>query len=179
MLSGMSVKDRGRRQRWRGAVFLLLLFFALSARAEEAYQVKAAFIYNFTKFVTWPTVMEQRGGELRLCLYGGNPFGDYIFQLDGRKVRNFYLHVQEIRSVNEVDGCNILYLSHGSRKALDAVADHPVLTVSDSNDFAEHGGSIELLSENNRIRFDVNLQRIKDCGLEISSKLLQLARQVY
>ena len=179
MLSGKWVKERGRGQRWYGAVFLLLLFFALSARAEEAYQVKAAFIYNFTKFVTWPTVMEQRGGELRLCLYGGNPFGDYIFQLDGRKVRNFYLHVEEIQSVNEVSSCNILYLNQSSRKVLDAVADHPVLTVSDHNGFAEHGGSIELLSENNRIRFDVNLQRIKDCGLEISSKLLQLARQVY
>ena len=54
----------------------------------------------------------------------------------------------------------------------------PILTVSDQADFAADGGAIELLSENNRIRFDVNLQTVRDSGLKMSSKLLQLARQV-
>lgn len=150
-----------------------------AAAAEDVYQVKAAFIFNFTKFVNWPEAMEQRGGELRLCLLNGNPFGEYIYQLDSRKVRNFYLHVQEVRSVENLQGCNIVFAGSDVKSLLDTVAGQPVLTISDRNGFAARGGSIELLSEDNRIRFEVNLQHIKDSGLEISSKLLQLARQVY
>lgn len=174
------IRPRGGAKIVRTLCCLAILFQPATLTAEEAYQVKAAFLYNFTKFVTWPEAMEQRGGELRLCIFGVNPFGDYVYQLAGRKVRNFQLQVQEPRNLQELADCNILYLAgkHPQARALGVVANLPVLTVSDQAGFAERGGNIELLSEENRIRFDINLQAVKDSGLEFSSKLLQLARQV-
>ncbi len=167
---------------WLTRVLFCLVFFCIpcSSPAEEAYQIKAAFLYNFTKFVTWPEAMEQQGGELTLCIFDGNPFGDYANQLNGRKVRNFQLRILQPASVNDLAGCNILFVSGAEQtvRALQSVATLPVLTVSDQSGFAARGGAIELLSEDNRIRFDVNLQRIRDSGLTMSSKLLQLARQV-
>ncbi|HVK99837.1 MAG TPA: YfiR family protein [Dongiaceae bacterium] len=149
-------------------------------QAEDAYQIKAAFLYNFTKFVTWPAEMEQQGGDLRLCIFNSNPFGEYLYQLSGRKVRNFELKVIQPTSASELESCAILFLVGASNREqmLEKLATRPILTVSDQEDFAVDGGAIELLSENNRIRFDVNLQTVRDSGLKMSSKLLQLARQV-
>ena len=162
------------------AVLLCLLLLIPAARAEDAYQIKAAFIFNFTKFITWPEAMEQQGGDLRLCLFQGNPFGDYVFQLEGRKVRNFYLRVVQPKTAAELGQCHIVYLMPDKdiEQVLAAIASQPVLTIADHDDFTRQGGGIQLMSENNRIRFDVNLQRIKGSGLDISSKLLHLARQV-
>lgn len=159
---------------------LLLLLPPSVGQTEEAFQIKAAFLYNFTKFISWPAAMEQQGGDLRLCLFNGNPFGQYVYQLAGRKVRNFKLQVLEPASTAELATCNIVFMTGTDRvgHALASVAKLPVLTVSDQSGFASNGGAIELISEDNRIRFDVNLQRVRDSGLEMSSKLLQLARQV-
>lgn len=175
-----SAQGVGRAAGWRSALLCLLLGFAPLAVAEDAYQIKAAFIFNFTKFITWPAAMEREGGDLRLCLFNENPFGDYVYQLDGRKVRNFYLRISQPRTRAELARCHILFLTPGKNgvNALDDLAHLPVLTIADHDGFALAGGGIELLSENNRIRFDVNLQRIKGSGLDISSKLLSLARQV-
>lgn len=172
---------------WRGGscmtrvlCCLLIGLAPAQTQAEDIYQIKAAFIYNFTKFVTWPEEMEQRGGDLRLCIFDRNPFGEYLYQLSGRKVRNFELKVVQPASLSELDGCDILFVA-GSAKTdtvLRGLTNHPVLTVSDQSGFVQDGGVIELLSENNRIRFDINLQAVRDSGLQMSSKLLQLARQV-
>lgn len=177
-----SAQGAGCASKWR--TLLLCLVFLIASPpsfAEDAYQIKAAFIFNFTKFIVWPEAMEQEGGELRLCLFDSNPFGEYVYQLEGRKVRNFYLRIVQPESFQQLTVCHIIYLSQTKtdQKLLSGIADLPVLTIADADGFAQQGGGIELLSENNRIRFDVNLERIKSSGLDISSKLLHLARQVY
>jgi len=167
---------------WRTVLLCLVIgLIPRSLQAEDAYQIKAAFIFNFTKFVTWPDELERQGGDLRLCLFKENPFGDYIFNLDGRKVRNFYLRVSLPSSQAELSQCHIIFLPPMKSTAtlLGELAAQPILTISDVDGFSQGGGGIELLSESNRIRFDVNLQRIKGSGLDISSKLLHLARKVY
>lgn len=115
-----------------------------------------------------------------MCLFSGNPFGDYVFQLEGRKVRNFYLRVLQPVSTTALEQCHILYLAaeRDHQQLLTDIAEKPVLTIADHEGFLRRGGGIELLSENNRIRFDINLQRIKGSGLDISSRLLHLARKV-
>ncbi len=169
-------------RKWRAVLFCILIsFLSAAAQGEEAYQIKAAFILNFTKFVTWPEVLERQGGDLVLCLYDTNPFGEYIFNLNGRKVRNFSLRVSVPLNLSELDQCHIVFLSgeKSGKTVLDRLAQQPVLTIADYAGFAETGGGIELMSEDNRIRFDVNLKNIKGRSLDISSKLLHLARKVY
>lgn len=169
----------------RGWVILLsLLLFTLtcSTQAEEASRVKAAFVFNFTKFVTWPADVEAKGGELRLCLSSRNPLQDSLMQLNGRKVRSFMLSITVPDSPREFEHCHIVLLTDDPHdlKALAAVATLPVLTIAEHHGFARRGsGAIELFTENNLVRFDVNLQRIKSSGLDINSTVLELAREVY
>lgn len=174
-------------RRWLAWPCLLLIVCGVlsgakagNVRAEDVWAVKAAFIYNFTKYVVWPADLEQQGGELRLCLSGGNPFGAHILALEGRKVRNFNLRILEPATPAGLGQCHILYLAGegDSPEALAAVAGLPVLVIAGHEDFLEEGGGILLLDEDSRVRFDVNLQRIKANGLEISSRLLHLVRKV-
>lgn len=170
------------RKKWAfaGLLMLLCLLSAASVRAEDIWQVKAAFIFNFTKFVNWPAELEQQGGQMNLCLYRDNPFGDHIYRLEGRKVRNFSLHVMQQDNQESLKDCQIIYLANAANaeKALVSIAGRPVLTIGDHESFTREGGNIRFLSESNRIRFDINLQRSREDGLGISSRLLQLARQV-
>lgn len=172
----------GGQCRWRGRLCVLLLLAApVSSPAEDAYRIKAAFLYNFTKFVTWPAALEQQGGTLNLCLFDGNPFGEYVHVLSGRRVRNFELRIREVQTLADLPACNILFLAGEKQTAqvLGAVAGQPVLTISDQAGFVGQGGAIELLTDDNRVRFDVNLQRVRDQQLDMSSRLLQLARRVW
>lgn len=166
---------------WRALLFVAFVLAAQTSRGEEIYQIKAAFIFNFTKFISWPAELEQAGGDLRLCMLDGNPFGDYVYQLNGRRVRNFYLRVSETKSRDQLSMCHIVYLSDPKvdSELLSALASLPILTISDVDGFMPAGGGISLFPENERIRFDINLQRLKSCGLDVSSKLLSLARQVH
>lgn len=181
MLSGRVV-TAFRGATWRRLLLCaVMLSVAQPVRANEIYQIKAAFIFNFTKFISWPAELEQAGGDLRLCLLDGNPFGDYVYQLNGRRVRNFYLRVSETHSHDQLASCHIVYLSGPKvdSELLSRLASLPILTISDVDGFMPAGGGISLFPENERIRFDINLQRMKGCGLDVSSKLLSLARQVY
>lgn len=166
---------------WRHFLLWCTLLITPAVQAEDAYEIKAAFIFNFTKFISWPADMEQAGGDLHLCLFSSNPFGDYVYQLNGRKVRNFYLRVSQPAKVAELAGCHILFLADAqdAGRVVEQLAAQPVLTISDHDGFVQAGGGINLFPDNDRIRFDVNLQRLKGCGLDVSSKLLSLARQVY
>jgi len=165
-------------------VFWLAVLVSCLGYAEEEAQLKAAFIYNFTKYVTWPAAAEQAGGTLHVCALGRTAYTPELSRLDGRTVRNFTLQVRAVDRSDELTSCNVLYLSGASRdfssfkSLLKGVKGEPVLTISDDSGFIDAGGVIGLFTEQRRIRFDINLGIARDTGLYISSRLLQLARKV-
>jgi|HubBroStandDraft_3_1064219.scaffolds.fasta_scaffold41111_2 hypothetical protein len=148
------------------------------------YDVKAAFLYNFAKFVEWPP--EGPGGQgepLNLCIFGEDPFGSRLDDLvGGERIEGRRIAVRRIRRSSELRSCHIVFLSRAERRrvpeAVAALRGRDVLTVGESEGFADAGGIIQLFVEANKVRFAVNLDALERTRLKVSSKLLRVARVV-
>ena len=138
------------------------------------YRVKAAYLYNFVKFVEWP---EPRRGSLLICVAGQNPFGTVLTDLiRNEQIRGVPL---ETRVILEPDpDCDVLFMPRTSNIAayLRAAAGMPTLTVGETARFIEQGGIIRLFPEGVNVRFEINREAADRARLRISSRLLQLAR---
>ena len=145
--------------------------------------IKATFLYNFTKFIEWPSPPPQSSEPFRLCVLADSEFTRAVDRIiAGESVEGRPLERMEPQSPDDARRCAILYVArgHGERGAplVAAVRQLPVLTVGDSPRFVENGGAIEFVLENNRVRFDVSPAAAQRSGLQVSSKLLRVARQV-
>ncbi len=152
------------------------------ARKSTEYEVKAAYLYNFGKFVRWPSASAGGGGFL-ICVLGKNPFGTSLnATVRGESIDGKPLAVHYIESVGEASGCRILFISnseaHRVEDILAEIEKRPVLTVSDIPDFANLGGHIEFVQIGEKIRFKVNLPAAEKSGLTLSSDLLKVAVSV-
>ena len=149
------------------------------SRAE--YELKAAFLFNFSRFVIWP--QEQAERDFFICVLGRDPFGLHLEPLAGRKAGGRHIRILRSLSIAEARSCQVLFIAGDSTdEVVNLVASFkglPILTVSDRQGFALGGGIIELVQDENRLGFEINLEIARGGGLEISSKLLQLARKVY
>ncbi len=176
----------GRRGLIIAAKLLLSsVFVAGSAWAAEfdEYAVKAAYLYNFAKFVEWPPeTFATDDAPLRICVAGDNPFGDALASLSGKKVASHPVEVRVIPATANFNPCHIVFISRseqGRFKALLTKLHHlPILTVSDIGDFAKADGIIGLIEADQRIRFNINLPVARQAGLKLSSQLLKLANIV-
>ena len=146
-------------------------------------QVKAAYLYNFGKFVTWQTDRVVTLDSLEICVLGKDPFGTVLDStVAGDKIGGKKIIVRRLAKVEEANSCGILFIASPEQKRLGAIltaARHlDVLTVSDMPDFAEQGGMIGLITQGNRIRFEVNLDAAEQSHLALSSELLKVATRV-
>lgn len=169
---------------WRRLLLGLLLACAAgSAPAQRAgeYEVKAAFLTNFAKYVEWPArAFDSPTAPLRVCVLGENPFGSVLeaFVAAERKTPR-PLRFEEVESAEAAAACHIVYLGRRLpelRRDLARLGDRPVLTVGEGEAFAEEGGIIAFRLERGRVRLTVNLATAQRAGLKISSRLLRLAR---
>ncbi|HEV7680815.1 MAG TPA: YfiR family protein [Pyrinomonadaceae bacterium] len=157
----------------------------LSAQqVSNEYQIKAAFLYNFSQFVEWPAgAFPNAQAPLIIGVIGDDPFGSYLDDLvKGEKVNNHPLVVQRFRRVDEIKSCHVLFVSRSEAKQVDQILSNlrsrNILTVGDFEDFAQRGGMIRFITENNKIRFRINVGVAKVAKLTISSKLLRAAEIV-
>jgi hypothetical protein len=178
----------GRRLRprcGRIASLCLTLFTAIALlhaapdRPTE-YQVKAAYLFNFGRFVTWPAAAE---GEFHICVLGRDPFGNVLDNtVRGEKIEGHDLVVRRIAAVSDATGCRILFISASEDRRMAAhlagLRDAPILTVSDSPRFSQREGMIEFVKEGERVRFEVNLIAAERAKLTLSSDLLKVATHV-
>lgn len=163
--------------------FLVFVILTLSAplQAQLAeYEIKAAFLFNFAKFVTWP---EEPPGNMMLCIIGNDPFGQALDVLADKEVHGKPLQIRQIASAEAGAGCHILFVSRSETSQLEKLfaffnQESGLLTVSDISNFAARGGMIELLLEGNKVRFAINVSAARNAGLGMSSKLLQLATRI-
>jgi uncharacterized protein DUF4154 len=161
---------------------LLAVPALLGAQTAAEYDVKAAFLYNFTKFVDWPSSAFPDPSNLRICVLGEDPFGKSLRSVAGEQVGGHKLIVMQTDSISRPAGCQVLFISHSERERLPqilaAVKDAPVLTVGDTNGFADHGVIINFVLEGSKVRFEINTESADRAGIRISSKLLQLAKRI-
>ncbi len=148
------------------------------------YQVKAAFIYNFTGFIQWPdTAFESPTAPFVIGIYGEDPFGKYIDELvAGEHVHGHPVIVNRIESAEDFGRCHLVFINARRKDTLRDLLlptrSRPILTVSDHAEFAESGGMIRLYTEQNHIRLLVNVKAINAAHLRVSAKLLSVAELV-
>jgi hypothetical protein len=142
-------------------------------------QLKAAYLFNFVKFVEWPAAI---GETLTVCFIGGGGVQEALaINIDKKRVGARNLAARQVdASSSALKSCNVLYVDSASLSASDGLlrSVQTALTVSDASGFARNGGMIELFTESNRLRFSVNIENTRRAGLKISSSLLQLAATV-
>ena len=153
---------------------------AASALAADEYAIKAAYLYNFAKFVEWPpSAFTGDDAPLHICIINDNPFGDALASLRGKTVGSHAVSVQALPSHSDGSGCHIVFISRSQeprlRNLLATFSKRPALTVSDIEDFAQRGGIIGLIEVEQRIQFAINLAAMRRAGLKLSSQLLKLA----
>ena len=143
-------------------------------------QVKAVFIYNFTKFIEWPeSRFENSKAPFVIAIVGPDPFGTFIDEIvRNEKVAGHSIQVKRYRHADDVHGCHIafLHLTHNIREAILMLQGRGMLTVSGYPGFASIGGMVGFFSDNRTIKLEVNPAAIKSEGLAVSSKLLRIAK---
>lgn len=165
------------------AVLALCARPALQTHDTLENDVKAAFLFNFTKFVDWPeAAFEGTGDPLRMCVVADAAFTASVDRIiTGETVRGRPLR-RVVPDASELPRCHVLYVGTAETdqadKLLSSVGRAPVLTVGETPQFMAHGGAIAFILVNGRVRFDVHLRNAERAGLTISSKLLRVAREV-
>lgn len=173
-----------------GIVVLFMLFaLANSSSLSHAdsppreYQLKAAFLYTFIKFVEWPdTGTSGTSRPLCLAVLGQDPFGSDLDALKGKSVKGRTIMIKRFRKVEEARDCDILFISGSEKKQLPRILKQlqgaPLLTVGDHEGFCEAGGMINLITTQNKISFAINVAATHRAQLHISSQLMKLAKTV-
>jgi hypothetical protein len=146
------------------------------------YAVKAGFLYNFAKFIEWPADSFASGtAPISFCVFGRDPFGDSLDEIvRGKAINNRGFEIRRTNKLDELKGCQLIFISASEdgrfSQILESLKGTSSLVVGDSEDFAERGGAIAFFFEGNKVHFSVNVDAIKRARLELSSKLLALAR---
>jgi hypothetical protein len=172
----------------------LLLATALGSRADggdtsesSEYLIKAGFIYNFAKLVEWPaTAFPQPDSPIVIGILGNDPFGTTLDRIVAdKKISGRVISVKRVKwskDFKELKDCNILFVSSSEKEHIDSVVEAmkglPILTIGDAPGFAKRGGIINFTLEDNKVRFEVNVEAAKHADLTISSRLLTLAKIV-
>ena len=187
------------------ALALLVAPLASQGRAESAqsreYQIKAAFLYNFIKFVDWPEEkMADSNEPIIIGIIGKSPFGNAFEPLKAKKIKGRSVVVKRFkgfeklkkssgknetelgRKIEALRKCHLLFICSSEKKNLkeiiNSVKDHSVLTIDGMEGFLEAGGIIKFLVEEKKIHFEINVTASKRAKLKIRSQLLRLAKKV-
>jgi hypothetical protein len=170
----------------KAAAGLICILTAATVRVAGAqepseYEVKAAFLFNFSKFVEWPEgSFASAADRISICVLGQDPFGALLeHAVRDKRVNGREIAIQKTASVSRVAGCHILFIASSEQDRLDEIlgrlADRPVLTVSDAESAAERGSIIGLTLDDKRVRFEVHLNAARRARLKLSSQLLKVA----
>jgi hypothetical protein len=199
--AGHGVAKAARRRSWCDAglrrspiVVAFAVFFAaevcgwpagVRASTPLEYEVKAAFLFRFAQFVEWPAGTFKEASEpFTYCTIGDDPFqGALERTLNGKTIGLRPLRVAHLSGRGKIGECQVLFVGGSEDKkrieeTLASAGNLPILTVGEADQFAEDGGTIGFCTEDNKIRFDVNLDAAGKAGLKISAKLLALAKKV-
>lgn len=156
-----------------------------SQNSPSEYQVKAAFLFNFAKFVEWPPdTFPNATAPIALCVFRHDPFGSALDEvIRGKTINNRELVARRIHDLAELKGCQVLFVDEREEKQLPEILTSlkgvSSLVVGEGAEFAERGGAIQFFLENNKLRFAINIDAVQRSRLQASSKLLALARIVH
>ena len=149
------------------------------------YQVKGAFLLNFAKFVDWPAdAFLNDKSSINFCVFKYDPFGNTLDEiLHGKTINNRELIARRIKELPDLRACHIVFVSGREDKRLSEVLNSlkgtSALVVGEGDDFADRGGGIQFFLETNKLRFAVNVDAVQRARLNVSSKLLTMAKIIH
>ena len=158
--------------------FLGCLLFSQLLYADDSsveYKIKAGYLYNFTKFITWSP---DNAETFNLCILGDDPFGELINPIEERSAIGRPIKLFRFNSLSGLDKeshCHILFVSSSIKDALSTTDFDNTLVVGESREFINQGGMIGFVNKQGKIKLQVNLKTIKQSGLKVSAKLLEVA----
>ncbi len=191
-------------------IFLALTLFQTASvvKAQEKggsqqnleYTIKAAFLFNFVKFVDWPAAKEPNNLPITIGIIGKDPFGTAFDSVKDKQVKGRKAVIKSFKSYKDLEAtgtsnntesadtieslknCHLLFICSSEKEKLAEIIalaqKNSILTVGDRPDFLESGGIINFLTEDNKVRFEINLIASKKVSLTIRSQLLRLAKKV-
>ena len=178
--------------------FLVLILVMLCGYAyseteqEQEYKVKAAFLYNFIKFIEWPPTKLTEEKTISIGIIGTNPFGKAFEPVLDKKIGENKIALKLFKSleqskltseqITDIRNCHVLFICESEKKQfkeiIKIVKDHNVLTVGDTKGFLESGGVINFLIADQKVSFEINNYVAKQSKLNVRSQLLRLAKKV-
>lgn len=167
-------------------LFLAFIFFVIRPTGQACadssleYRVKAAFLYNFTKFVKWPEkAFDDETSPIKICILGQSPFGEALDTIRNKTAGGRKIEVVEAKSINNIDTCHILFISAGAEeeffRSLEYFRGLSILTVGDKQGFAQKGCVMNFVMVDKKVRFEINTKSAERAELKISSQLLKIA----
>jgi hypothetical protein len=175
-------------QRWIACLLLLLATGGQPASAQDAQvpeaDLKAAFLYNFTKFVEWPAdAFAREDSPFIVGIFGDDDFVRTMKTLlQDKKAHGHPFLVRKLTNIQDGKNCQILFFRESESKKMgssyESIKRLPVLTVGESDDFLDQGGMFNLFFEDKQLRFEVNPATAENAKLTVSSKLLRLAKNI-
>ncbi len=164
-----------------GRIVLLISLTTVVVQAEESleYKIKAAYLYNFTKFITWPPIQNE---SFNICLIGNDPFSGLLDNLETKTAQDKPIRIFRYDTIKQANHCQILYFDTPNSNLNVAVANALLvgnlsekLTVGSQPFFAESGGMIGFALEQEKVKLHINLKALKQSGLSISAKLIEVS----
>jgi len=149
----------------------------------KEYLIKAAFLYNFVKFVDWPPESFKNDADtINLYILGNDPFGEALDTIRDKTVKGRRLAVKRVQRVEELEDPHLLFISSSERRRtkqiLQSLRNTPVLTIGEMERFGQMGGIINFITVEDKVQFEINSEQAQQQKLKISSQLLKLARIV-
>jgi hypothetical protein len=165
-------------------VAMILSSACANGQAASDYQIKAAYLYNFAKFVEWPSQnFLQATTPLRFCIFDDRYFETELNRIVSGKVINARgIEVMQVEDAEQSRMCHVLFINAAhdrqQRRLLERLKGAAILTVGEAEDFLENGGIIRFVLRDDRIQFEINRRAAATAGLRISSRLLGVAKRV-
>lgn len=157
--------------------------YAADALELAEQEIKAGLLYNFLKYTQWPPELIERSQVLTVCLFGKDPFSNYLAPMSGRTVNQRVITLRSVRNVNEAGSCQMLFFNAEEKarwaELRQALNGKSVLTVSDLNGFTDAGGMIEFGRKENHVQVALNMGAVTAAGLIVQERLLKLVTVVH
>jgi hypothetical protein len=155
----------------------------LSAKQAKEYRLKAAYMLNFAKFISWPNAaFTNTQTPFIIGILGSNPFGNALPPLTSRKIRNRNIELRYFDNIDKIKPCQILFISRSEEHSIPAILtackNMSIFTISDIKDFIHKGGMLEFITVKEHLHFSINLIQVQKHGLEVEAQLLALATEV-
>lgn len=176
-------------------ILILVMIVAVSAMSAQAtaaagkeYQIKAAFIYNFIKFIQWPEEESDQRESIKIAIIGEDPFGSSFDPIIQKTVKNKKIELVKFDSFEDIEDkqllydCQVVFVCKSEERNLSRIFEslngRAILTISEIDDFADNGGMIGFKNNNNKVSFEINIRTMKAVNIKASSQLLKLALRV-